>query len=292
VYCFQYCDTAPTRPTFAQMMDTFLKLLPQYKGLEMNDITFKRVLFGGFPCFTTGSPLAPAFDRVAQIGDAAASQSPLSFGGFGAMVRNLPRLTRVLDGSLREDRLTARDLYWLQPYQPSLSVAWLFQRSMSLKPGQLRWLPVDHVNRLMRCNLSVLAFLGNKVFKPFVADAMQIGPLAATMLGMMLRDPIVVTRILFQVGPRLVLKWCGHYAALAAFTIGYLLLRPFRGLFKGFAFQRLLDTLEYGSGLDYRDVPSKQESSVENNPSLNNETDKRVSRGTQEVGQPSSFRTA
>ena len=32
---------------------------------------------------------------LAQVGDASASQSPLSFGGFGGMVRHLPRLARV-----------------------------------------------------------------------------------------------------------------------------------------------------------------------------------------------------
>lgn len=63
-----------------------------------------------------------------QIGDASAAQSPLSFGGFGAMLRHLPRLAVGVDDALREDRLEKADLGMLQPYQPSLSAAWLFQR--------------------------------------------------------------------------------------------------------------------------------------------------------------------
>lgn len=63
-----------------------------------------------------------------QIGDAAAAQSPLSFGGFGAMLRHLPRLAAGVDDALHEDRLSKGDLGLLQPYQPSLSAAWLFQR--------------------------------------------------------------------------------------------------------------------------------------------------------------------
>ena len=63
-----------------------------------------------------------------QIGDAAAIQSPLSFGGFGAMLRHLPRLAAGVDDALTEDRLRKGDLALLQPYQPSLSAAWLFQR--------------------------------------------------------------------------------------------------------------------------------------------------------------------
>lgn len=63
-----------------------------------------------------------------QIGDAAAIQSPLSFGGFGAMLRHLPRLAAGVDDALGCDRLRKADLALLQPYQPSLSAAWLFQR--------------------------------------------------------------------------------------------------------------------------------------------------------------------
>jgi hypothetical protein len=54
-----------------------------------------------------------------------------------------------------------------QPYQPSLSAAWLFQRSMALRVGQLRqprgrrgavsgYLPPDHVNTLLAANFRVM----------------------------------------------------------------------------------------------------------------------------------------
>lgn len=62
-----------------------------------------------------------------------------------------------------------RLLCWLlQPYQPSLSVSWLFQRAMSLRPGQLRapqkrkgaarrgWLAPNHINKLLCCNFQVM----------------------------------------------------------------------------------------------------------------------------------------
>ena len=42
------------------------------------------------------SPLKPAWDRVLQIGDASGIQSPLSFGGFGAMTRHLARLRQAI----------------------------------------------------------------------------------------------------------------------------------------------------------------------------------------------------
>lgn len=69
---------------------------------------------------------------MCEIGDAAANQSPLSFGGFGAMLRHLPRLVAGVDDALGCDRLCKGDLVLLQPYQPSLSAAWLFQRCVVL----------------------------------------------------------------------------------------------------------------------------------------------------------------
>ena len=50
----------------------------------------------------------------AQVGDASASASPLSFGGFGSMVRHLGRLCSGLDSALAEDALSLNKLKLLQ----------------------------------------------------------------------------------------------------------------------------------------------------------------------------------
>ena len=55
-----------------------------------------------------------------KVGDASASQSPLSFGGFGSMLRHLQRLTDSLDQALKQDRLSRSALKLLQV--PSLCV--------------------------------------------------------------------------------------------------------------------------------------------------------------------------
>ncbi len=58
-------------------------------------------------------------------------------------------------------------MFELQPYQPSLSAAWLFQRSMALRMGLLKeprgrrgavsgFLPPDHVNRLLSANFRIM----------------------------------------------------------------------------------------------------------------------------------------
>lgn len=54
--------------------------------MPLEQLQPKRMLMGGFPCYGR-APLRPGWDRVLQIGDAGAGQSPLSFGGFSSMVR-------------------------------------------------------------------------------------------------------------------------------------------------------------------------------------------------------------
>jgi hypothetical protein len=58
--------------------------------------------------------------------------------------------------------------------------------------------------------------------------------------------------VLAQLGPRLLLSWAGHFAALAAYTLGHVLLSPLRPLAaRSWHLRRLLDALEYGSGCDH-----------------------------------------
>jgi lycopene cyclase CruP len=51
------------------------------------------------------------------------------------MLRHLPRLVAGVNDALGCDRLRRGDLALLQPYQPSLSAAWLFQRCTSKSPS-------------------------------------------------------------------------------------------------------------------------------------------------------------
>jgi hypothetical protein len=69
--------------------------MPEYQRVSLDDLRVERILFGFFPTFRD-SPLKPGFDRVLQVGDASGVQSPLSFGGFGALTRHLARLTGAI----------------------------------------------------------------------------------------------------------------------------------------------------------------------------------------------------
>ena len=49
-----------------------------------------------------------------QIGDASGSHSPLSFGGFGSMLRHLRRLHQGIHAALQQDALDVGTLKGLQ----------------------------------------------------------------------------------------------------------------------------------------------------------------------------------
>lgn len=274
VYMFAYSDADSARPDFADIFDTYLTQLETYQHVDPDAVRFKRILLGGFPCYATNAPLKPTVDRVLQVGDASAVQNPLSFGGFASLCRHLPRVTRGIRHAIESKRTTKKDLAWITPYLPNLSVAFLFQRAMSLKPGQQQkpphagGIPANHINKVMRCNFSVMSFFGPSVMHPFIQDSFQAGPLALVMLGMMFRDPVTIVRVLFQLGPLLILQWMGHFACLILYTVLHILLSPFRGLFKGYVFQRICDALEWGSGLDHGREAASPQVMAHPNPSV------------------------
>lgn len=48
------------------LLDRYFELLPGYQSCSLTDLKIKRVLFGGFPCYSQ-SPLQPQFDRIVQV---------------------------------------------------------------------------------------------------------------------------------------------------------------------------------------------------------------------------------
>ena len=61
---------------------------------------------------------------------------PLIFTGFGSLVRNLDRLTTLLDTALEHDLLTAQHLNQIRAYQSNISVTWLFSKGMMVPTGK------------------------------------------------------------------------------------------------------------------------------------------------------------
>lgn len=154
--------------------------------------------------------------------------------------------------------LDARSLSSINAYNPGLSCGWMFQRAMSLRPGQTT--KADFINRLLAGNFATMDGLGTGVLKPFLQDVIQCGPLARTLGSMMVTRPSSVPEILLHVGPGPLAEWTVHFAALAAYAALDSAAAPaLRALAEGpmltpkqrYAVHRTLDAWRYGAGRDY-----------------------------------------
>jgi lycopene cyclase CruP len=105
---------------------------------------------------------------VLQVGDASGIQSPLSFGGLGALLRHARRLVGALDDALRADALGREDLGRVSPYNPALSAAWMLQRAMTAARAPGEAAPPDLINKMLGGNFAAMEGLGDAVMRPFL----------------------------------------------------------------------------------------------------------------------------
>lgn len=253
-YLFTYGDAHPDRPSLETLFEDYLRLLPAYQGVCLDHLEIQRALFGFFPCYRQ-SPLQLPWQRLLAVGDSSGSQSPLSFGGFGALIRHLQRLDQGIDQALATDCLDQQALARLQPYQPTLAVTWLFQRAMSVGVDQS--LDPQQINQLLIAVFAAMQSLGEPVLRPFLQDVVQFPALSQTLLRVSFQHPGLVAKIIPQVGLPALLDWCGHYSCLGLYR-GLAALAPLIKRWspplspqQQYTRDRWLDSWQYGSGQDY-----------------------------------------
>jgi len=253
-YMFTYMDADPQHIGLEAFFEEYLRLMPQYQNVELQQLDFKRALFGFFPSYRQ-SPLKTPFSRILPVGDSSGNQSPLSFGGFGAMIRNLKRLTLGVDEALQTNKLSAASLSLLQPYQPSLTVTWLFQKAMSV--GVNEKIEPNQINQLLSVVFAQMEKLGEPVLKPFLQDVVQFGGLTKTLLKTSLANPVLIFKIIPQVGLITLIDWMFHFINLGVYSVLFnisLMLEPWnKNLPENYQYywHRWVDAWKYGSGNDY-----------------------------------------
>jgi lycopene cyclase CruP len=253
-YLFTYADFSPEQPTLERLFEQYMQSIPAYQGVDFGNLQAQRAMFGLFPSYRQ-SPLVLPWSRTLAVGDSSGCQSPLSFGGFGAMLRHLRRLNDGVQDALRADALSVADLAFIQPYQPNLSVTWLFQRAMSVRAKQS--LAPNQINDLLSTVFQAMNGLGDPVLRPFLQDVVQFGPLYQTLLQVSLQAPGIIPKILQQVGPRALADWMGHFAALGTYSVlnqAKPLIRAWsEGLPEGQRerWRRRMEAWAYGSGADF-----------------------------------------
>jgi lycopene cyclase CruA len=233
-YLFHYHQVDPDNPgSLLEMYEDFFTILPEYKECEMEKLVWKKATFGYIPGhYSAGSSdRTVAFDRLLAIGDAASLQSPLVFTGFGSLVRNLNRLTSLLDFALKHDLLAAKHLNQIRAYQSNIAVTWLFSKGMMVPTGKI--LPPERINGMLNTFFGLLADEPPEVAETFIKDRTNWLLFNRLALKAAFKNPQLLIWILDLAGIPDLLKWLGSYLAFTVDAIiSWLFIAWFPGLLK------------------------------------------------------------
>ncbi len=211
-YLFHYHQVHPDNPgSLLEMYEDFFTILPEYRRCDMDQLTWRKATFGYIPGHFSGDDRdrTVAFDRLIAIGDAASLQSPLVFTGFGSLVRNLTRLTHLLDTALQHDLLSARHLNQIRAYQSNVAVTWLFSKGMMVPTGKS--LPPERINAMLNTFFGVLEQQSPEIADAFIKDRVTWLRFNLMALVAARKNPLLILWIWEMAGAKDLLRWLGTY---------------------------------------------------------------------------------
>jgi len=216
IYLFHYHQVHPDNPgSLLEMYEDFFTILPEYRRCDMEQLQWKKATFGYIPGhFSVGKrDRRVAFDRLLALGDAASLQSPLVFTGFGSLIRNLERLTTLVDTALKHDLLQAKHLNQVRAYQSNVAVTWLFSKGMMVPPGKT--LPPQRINAMLNTFFGLLAKEPPEVADTFIKDRAGWGLFNRLALKAAWMNPALIGWIWEQAGAKDFFRWVGSYLSFS-----------------------------------------------------------------------------
>ena len=211
-YLFHYHQVHPENPgSLLEMYEDFFTIVPEYRRCDMDELVWKKPTFGYIPGHfsTSDSDRTVAFDRLLAIGDAASLQSPLIFTGFGSLVRNLERLTTLLNTALQHDLLAKEHLNQIRAYQSNISVTWLFSKGMMVPTGKI--LPPQRINSMLNTFFGILAEEPPEVADTFIKDRTDWLTFTRLALIAARKNPALLVWIWQMAGSKDMIRWLGSY---------------------------------------------------------------------------------
>jgi lycopene cyclase CruA len=220
IYLFHYHEVHPDNPgSILEMYEDFFTILPEYRRCDLDKLVWKKPTFGYIPGHfsVSSSDRTVAFDRLIAIGDAASLQSPLVFTGFGSLVRNLERLTTLLDTALKHDLLSFRHLNKIRAYQSNVSVTWLFSKGMMVPTG--KFIPPQRINSMLNTFFGLLADEPPEVADNFIKDRCDWLTFNRLALKAARKNPALILWIWELAGPRDLFRWLGNYLNFGRYAL-------------------------------------------------------------------------
>jgi lycopene cyclase CruA len=212
IYLFHYHEVNTENPgSILEMYEDFFSILPEYRRCNLEQLVWKKATFGYIPGHfsVSSSDRSVAFDRLISIGDAASLQSPLVFTGFGSLVRNLERLTILLDIALKHDLLTQHHLNKIRAYQSNVSITWLFSKGMMVPTG--KFIPPQRINAMLNTFFGLLADEPPEIVDNFIKDRCDWYTFNRLALKAAFKNPALLIWIWQLAGFRDLFRWLGNY---------------------------------------------------------------------------------
>jgi lycopene cyclase CruA len=182
---------SPNDKTLLGLFEAYFRKLPEYKTPGAK-FTIHRPVYGIIPAYFhdgAGCTRAVSDERIALLGDAASLASPLTFCGFGSVVRNLDRMTSGLDRAMREGRLGAADLARISAYEPNVASMANLMKYMCYDPETDK---PGFVNEMMNEVMIVLDELPPRYRQAMFRDEMKVEELVTVMLKVAWRYPRIL----------------------------------------------------------------------------------------------------
>jgi lycopene cyclase CruA len=178
--------------TYFRKLDTYKQRGPEFR--------IHRPVFGIIPAYAhdgLGRTREIASDRILLFGDAATLGSPLTFCGFGSLVRNIPRLTSDLDAVLSDGRCQQKDLERISAFEPNVASMSNLMKYMCFNASTDA---PDFVNELMNEVMIVLDGLPERYREAMFRDEMKLEELVTVLLKVAWRYPKVLRATLEKLG--------------------------------------------------------------------------------------------
>ena len=191
-YLFFYDKVdSPNDKTLLGLFEAYFRKLPEYK-MPGAKFTIHRPVYGIIPAYFhdgAGCTRVVSDERIALLGDAASLASPLTFCGFGSLVRNLGRMTSCLDRAMREGRLGAAELARISAYEPNVATMANLMKYMCYDPESD---DPGFVNEMMNEVMIVLDEMPPRYRQAMFRDEMKVEELVTVMLKLAWRYPKIL----------------------------------------------------------------------------------------------------
>ncbi len=200
------------------LFETYFEKLPTYKKPSAQFKIHKPV-FGIIPAYHHegfSKTRVTADDRVVLFGDAASLSSPLTFCGFGSMVRNLERTTGQLADALKRNALDKMSLERINAYEPNVAIMSNLMKFMCFNKATDE---PNFVNDLMNEIMKVLDKLPPRYRETMFRDEMSLADFTTLILTVGATYPKIFAIAYQKLGVSGSVSWLQNWAGWAAQTL-------------------------------------------------------------------------